>query len=61
MLQYTGFLLDWNYLPGDTTPDWTYPVGSLSYQDRTPLEVLLAIARSAGAVLIPPATAVRSV
>ena len=28
-------------------------MGSLSYQDRTPLEVLLMIARSAGAVLIP--------
>jgi hypothetical protein len=53
VLQYTGYLLDWNYLPGDTTPDWTYPPGALNYQDKTPLEVILGIARSVGAVLIP--------
>jgi hypothetical protein len=52
-LEYTGYALDWNYQPGDTTPDWTFPAGAFSYQGLTPIEVIKALADTAGAVVIP--------
>jgi hypothetical protein len=38
-LGYTGFTLD-----------WTFPAGAFSYQNMTPIEVIKALADTAGAV-----------
>ena len=48
----TGFTLEW-----DTwqlgPPDWTMPAGAFSYQAQTPMQVLAALAETAGGVVSP--------
>lgn len=48
----TGFTLEW-----DTwqlgPPDWTMPAGAFSYQAQTPMQVIAALAETAGGVVSP--------
>lgn len=43
----TGFNYTWS------TVDWQVPVGVHSYQDKTPLGAIIALAESVGAVIVP--------
>tara|TARA_R110000751_G_scaffold276691_1_gene377841 strand:+ start:4328 stop:6091 length:1764 start_codon:yes stop_codon:yes gene_type:complete len=48
----TGFTLDWDsYTLGP--PDWTMPAGAFSYQAQTPMQVIAALAETAGGVVSP--------
>lgn len=49
----TGFTLNWDTLPGATTPDWIIPGGVFAYQDKTPLQAIKWITDTAGAILLP--------
>tara|TARA_B100000902_G_scaffold399928_1_gene473708 strand:- start:4668 stop:6479 length:1812 start_codon:yes stop_codon:yes gene_type:complete len=46
----TGFDYTWS------TVDWQIPVGIHSYQDKTPLGAIIAVAESVGAVVVPHPT-----
>ena len=46
----TGFTLEWDtWTLGP--PDWTMPAGAFSYQAQTPMQVIAALAETAGGVL----------
>src|SRR5690606_7371293 len=45
----TGFTLDWDSV-NQAPPDWTIPSSALSYQDQTPMQVIVRIAEAVGAV-----------
>lgn len=48
----TGFTLNWDsYTLGP--PDWTMPAGAFSYQSQTPMQVIAALAETAGGVVSP--------
>lgn len=48
----TGFTLNWDsYTLGP--PDWTLPAGAFSYQSQTPMQVIAALAETAGGVVSP--------
>lgn len=48
----TGFTLEWDtWTLGP--PDWTMPAGAYSYQGQTPMQVIAALAETAGGVVSP--------
>lgn len=48
----TGFTLEWDSV-NQAPPDWTIPSSALSYQDQTPMQVIVRIAEAVGAVVRP--------
>src|SRR5690606_24837244 len=48
-LEYTGFISNWSI----GVPDWTLPTGPMTYQDKTPMEVIGELAEAAGAIVRP--------
>ncbi|HHH9607601.1 TPA: hypothetical protein ACP344_006646, partial [Pseudomonas aeruginosa] len=41
-LQYTGFSVSWD-VENMGPPDWTLPAGAFSYQDQTPMQVIVKL------------------
>ena len=52
-LTNTGFTTRYPSLNEYTTPDWIIPGGSFSYQNETPIKVIVRMANTAGSVVIP--------
>ncbi|MEE2521063.1 hypothetical protein QO156_33200, partial [Pseudomonas aeruginosa] len=51
-LQYTGFSVSWD-VENMGPPDWTLPAGAFSYQDQTPMQVIVKLAEVAGGIVRP--------
>ncbi len=52
-LTNTGFSATYPNLSDYSTPDWIIPGGVFSYQQQTPMEVIMRLTTSAGSVVIP--------
>lgn len=48
-LEHTGFDSEWSI----GLPDWTLPATAMSYQDKTPMQVIAQLAETAGGVVRP--------
>lgn len=53
VLTDTGFTLDWSTGDDGDLPDWSLPVGALSYRDKSPVQVIAQVVSAAGGVMIP--------
>ena len=52
-LENTGFTIQYPDQNPYQFPDWVMPAGAFSYQNKTPMEVVVSIVKAAGGVVIP--------
>lgn len=53
LVTYTGFTINWSTTETGDVPDWTIPAGAFSYKDQTPMQLIIKIASSIGAITRP--------
>ena len=52
-LENSGFTMHYPDNSPYQLPDWVIPTGAFSYQNKTPMEVVVSIVKAAGGVIIP--------